>query len=50
MEQSEIAALLDTGAIVVVGPGVPVARRGEGLRGVNVRVDASPLLPGIDGT
>jgi carbamate kinase len=50
VEQSEIAALLDTGAIVVVGPGVPVARRGEGLRGVNVRVDASPLLPGIDGT
>ncbi len=50
VERVEIEALLDTGAIVVLGPGIPVARRSEGLRGVNVRVDSSPLLPGIDGT
>jgi len=50
VERSEIEALLDTGAIVVLGPGIPVARHGEALRGVNVRVDAFPLLPGLDGT
>ena len=31
-------------------PGVPVSRRGEGLRGVDALVDGSALLPGIDGT
>ncbi len=50
VEQGEIAALLDTGAIVVLGPGIPVARLGEGLRGVNRRIDSSPLLAGLDGT
>jgi carbamate kinase len=49
VERVEIEALLDTGAIVVLGPGIPVALRGEALRGVNVRVDAASLLPGLDG-
>jgi carbamate kinase len=47
VEREQIPALLDTGAIVVLGPGIPVARRGDALRGVNVLVDSSPLLPEI---
>jgi carbamate kinase len=50
VERDQVRALLDTGAIVVLGPGIPVARRGEGLRGVDALVDASQLLPGLDGT
>ncbi len=50
VERDQVRALLDTGAIVVLGPGIPVARRGEGLRGVDALVDASALLPGLDGT
>ncbi len=50
VERDQVRALLDTGAIVVLGPGIPVARRGEGLRGVDALVDSSALLPGIDGT
>ncbi len=37
VERDQVRALLDTGAIVVLGPGIPVARRGEGLRGVDAR-------------
>ena len=49
VEREQVRALLDAGAIVVLGPGIPVARRGEGLRGVEAVVDSSALLPGIDG-
>ena len=48
VEREQVSALLDTGAIVVLGPGIPVTRRGEGLRGVDALVDSSPLLSALD--
>jgi carbamate kinase len=48
VEGAQVRALLDTGAIVVLGPGIPVTRRGEGLRGVEAVVDSSALLAALD--
>jgi carbamate kinase len=46
--RDQVRALLDTGAIVVLGPGIPVTRRGEGLRGVEAVVNSYPLLAALD--